>query len=136
MPSGLPRIRFPVPILRVVLATLALVGQLAVAPLPAQARLDADTVAALQAVTVLCHSQPHHPGRVSGKPSRPREPDGGAGCRVNLLLELPAVIPTPVPALPRRFRPVAMRLARCVPIRAPPAATVAGPYARAPPDPA
>ena len=136
MPPSLPRIRFPVPILRVVLATLALIGQLAFAPLPAQARLAADSVTALQAVTVLCHSQPDHPDRVPGTPSRPRAPDDGTGCRANLLLELPAVIPTPAPSLPRRFRPVAVRLARGVSIRAPPAATVAGPYARAPPDPA
>ncbi len=137
MSPGILRIWPSMPVLRTILAALALASQLALGPLPARTRLAADAMAGLRAVAVLCDASAYveTPGRaIPAAPHRQRAPDDGTGCRLELALELPAIVMPPAIALPRPLAAIAARSPRRPPVRAPPARATAGPPARAPPD--
>ena len=135
MSSAVPRIWPSMPVLRAILATLALVSQLTLGAFPAQARHAATEAAQLRAVTILCHGQPSGAGHPAA-PHRQRAPDDQTGCPLDLALELPAVILTPAILLPRPGLPTTGRPASLPTARAPPARFASALHARAPPDPA
>ncbi len=120
------------PLLRSILAMLALACQLALGPLPAQARLDADAALRLREVAILCTGASlGHPPPVA--PQHRPAPDDGAVGWLDPALELPAIILTPAAALPRSLVLIVARAQSCPPSRAPPTCLAAGPSARGPP---
>ena len=135
MSTGSPRVWLSVPVLRAILAALALVSQLALGAFPAQARLAVTEATQLRSVTVLCHSLSSRAGHPAA-PHRQRTHDDEAGCPLELALELPAVILTPMVLLPRPSLPTTGQVVGRPIVRAPPARIASALHARAPPDPA
>ena len=133
MTPGLPSTRIPMPLLRALFAVLALVGQLAVGSLVLPDRLDAASVARINATMVLCKSSSvdrvgaghvapahrHHPVQHARAPEQS--------------LELPAAILLPAVELPPPPLPVRRDMATLPPSRAPPCTAAWAWRARAPP---
>ncbi len=103
------------------LALLALVSQLALGGivLPDEAAAQESSVAALEALTVLCDSSAPTPPDV---PRRHQRGPDAAMCPAASVLALAAVILTPAPALPPLTRQVAAAPALPPTARGPPAA--------------
>ncbi len=129
MSPGSARIRLPLPFMRALLATVALVSQLVLGSLllPDEA---AGAAAQLRTVVVLCTGA----AAATRTPAHHRHhPDGSATCPLEIALALPAVILPAAVVLPSlatspRTTPFTMP-----PARGPPASSAWALHARAPP---
>ena len=112
------------------LAVVALVSQLAFGAivLPDEAAAQEQSVAALEAVSILCQSP------APGQPPPPhRHAPDCALCPLSAALDHQAVILGAAPALPRPSRAMAVRATRPPPARAPPSQPRDTAYPRGPP---
>jgi hypothetical protein len=113
------------------IAAFAMASQVAVGAMTTPVA-PSGQVAALAALSVLCHGQPPAPDR----PAPPRHVPLAALCPLGFTLTLPVAILSPSAGLPTPPAALALRIAPTPPARAPPAQMALTAYPRGPPVPA